>query len=221
MLESWLHLFLPFTRQCWNYSREVLPHDRISEYFIVRLFDNCSLSRLCQSTYLSKTCGLARRDTWIGVSQPELQSYDLIFFGHENSLFGHNRFSTFFFSMKMAESEKIVLASCILDFKDIQVWLRHFSLNLNACRVMTVFYEIPGQIFKTRFKLKCLNQTCISLKSSMQLARTIFLILPSSMRLWPKSEFCGQKKIHKRIRKSWSPWYEKGLSFIQTTKWQR
>ncbi len=41
--------------------------------------------------------------------------------GHENSLFGHNRFSTLFFSMKVAESDKIVLASCILDFKDIQV----------------------------------------------------------------------------------------------------
>ena len=48
-------------------------------------------------------------------------SDDLIFFGHENSLFGHNRFSIFFFSLKVAESEKIVLANCILDFKDIQV----------------------------------------------------------------------------------------------------
>ncbi len=45
----------------------------------------------------------------------------LIFFGHKNSLFGHNRFSTLFFSMKTVESEKIVLASCIIEFKDIQV----------------------------------------------------------------------------------------------------
>ncbi len=136
---------------------------------------------------------------------------DLIFFGHENSLFGHNRSSTFVFSMKMAESEKIVLASCILDFKDIQVWLRHLSLNLNACRkiVMTVFYEIPGQILKKtvislqalRFKLKCLDQSCISSKSSMQLAWTIFSDSATfnekkrlENRLWPRSEFSWPKK---------------------------
>ncbi len=116
------------------------------------------------------------RPPGLGLPRP---NYDLIFFGHENSLFGHNRFSTLFFSMKVAESEIIVLANCILDFKDIQVWLRHFSLNLNACRVMTVFFKIPGQILKKSvitlqalwFKLKCLDQTCISLKSSMQFAR--------------------------------------------------
>jgi hypothetical protein len=70
------------------------------------------------------------------------------FFGHENSLFGHKRFSTLLFSMKVAESEKIVLASCIIEFKDLSVLLRHFSLNLNACRVITVFFEVPGQIFE-------------------------------------------------------------------------
>jgi hypothetical protein len=45
----------------------------------------------------------------------------LIFFRHKNSLFRHNRFSTLFFSMKIAESGKIVLVSCIIDFKDIHV----------------------------------------------------------------------------------------------------
>jgi hypothetical protein len=45
----------------------------------------------------------------------------LIFFRHRNSFFRHNRFSTLFFSMKIAESGKIVLVSCIIDFKDIQV----------------------------------------------------------------------------------------------------
>ncbi len=91
---------------------------------------------------------------------------DIFFFGHKNSLFGHNRFSTLFFSMKVAESEIIVLANCILDFNDIQVWLRHFSLNLNDCRVMMVFYKIwPGILKKTiitrqvlRFKLNCLDK---------------------------------------------------------------
>ena len=41
--------------------------------------------------------------------------------------------------MKMAESEKIVLVSCIVDFGDIQVWLRRFTLNLNACKVMNPY----------------------------------------------------------------------------------
>ncbi len=79
---------------------------------------------------------------------PSSKTQWCIFFGHENSLFGHNQFSTLFFSMKVAESEKIVLASCIIGFKDIHVWLRHFSLNLNACKVMTVFFKIPGEILK-------------------------------------------------------------------------
>jgi hypothetical protein len=43
----------------------------------------------------------------------------LILFLHKNSLFRHNRFSAIFFSMKIAESDKIVLVSCIIDFKDI------------------------------------------------------------------------------------------------------
>ncbi len=47
--------------------------------------------------------------------------YDTFFFRHKNSLFRHNRFSTIFFSMKIAESGKIVRVSCIIDFKDIQV----------------------------------------------------------------------------------------------------
>jgi hypothetical protein len=73
---------------------------------------------------------------------------------------------------------------------------------------MTVFSEIPGQILKKtvitlralRFKLKYLNQTCISLKSSMQLVRTIFsdsAIFNEKKRvenrLWPKKEFLWPK----------------------------
>jgi hypothetical protein len=75
---------------------------------------------------------------------------------------------------------------------------------------MTVFFKISGQILKKtvitlqalRFKLKCLNQTCISLNSIMQLARTIFSDSAIFMekkrvenRLWPKSEFLWPKKI--------------------------
>ncbi len=100
--------------------------------------------------------------------------------------------------------------NCIIDFKDIQVWLRHFSLNLNACKVVTVFFKIPGKILKKtvttlqalRFKLKCLNQTCISLKSIMQLISTFFSDSATFIenkrvenRLWPKIEFLWPKKI--------------------------
>jgi hypothetical protein len=37
---------------------------------------------------------------------------------HRNALFRHNRFLTLFFSMKAAESGKIVLRSCIIDFNE-------------------------------------------------------------------------------------------------------
>ena len=50
------------------------------------------------------------------------------FFCHKNSLFAHNRFSILVFSIKMAESEKIVLVSCIIDSKDIQGLIKHVCL---------------------------------------------------------------------------------------------
>jgi hypothetical protein len=53
-------------------------------------------------------------------------SDDLFYFRHRNFLFRHNRFSALFFSMKVEESEKIDLVSlesCIIDFKDKQVWI--------------------------------------------------------------------------------------------------
>ena len=43
------------------------------------------------------------------------------FFVHKNSLFAHNQFSSLFFSMKMTQSEKIVLVSCFIDFDNMQV----------------------------------------------------------------------------------------------------
>jgi hypothetical protein len=73
----------------------------------------------------------------------------IYFFSPQNSRFGHNRFSTLFFS------QKIVLVSCIIDLKDIQVWLRQFSLNLNVCKVMMVFFKIwPDKIKKVIIPLQ-------------------------------------------------------------------
>jgi hypothetical protein len=45
---------------------------------------------------------------------------DIFFFRHKIH-FRHNRFSTLFFSMKGAESGKIVLVICIIEFKDKQI----------------------------------------------------------------------------------------------------
>jgi hypothetical protein len=60
-----------------------------------------------------------------------------------------------------------------------------------------------------RFKLKCLNQTCISLKSNMQFTRTFFFYSATFIekkrvenRLWPKSEFLWPKKIHHLVDRS-------------------
>ena len=73
-----------------------------------------------------------------------------LFFCLKNSLFSHTRFATLFFSMKLTESEKIVLVSCIIDFDDIQVWLSMFSSNINACKVMMVFFKIWPENIKNQ-----------------------------------------------------------------------
>ena len=108
--------------------------------------------------------------------------------------------------MKMAESENIVLVSCIIDFEDMQVLLRLFSLSLNACKIMMVFFKFwPGNIKKASISLagiNILNETCISSKSMMQHSKThfsdsaIFIEKKTvEIRLWAKSEFSWAKKI--------------------------
>ena len=46
---------------------------------------------------------------------------DIFFFVHQIQTFVYPRLSTTFFSLKVAESEKIVLQYCIIDFNDKQV----------------------------------------------------------------------------------------------------
>ncbi len=67
-----------------------------------------------------------------------------------------------------------------------------------------------------RFKLMYLNQTCISLKSIMQLARTVFFDSATFIvkkriknRLWPKSDFLWPKQ-NKMVRRT--PLLGQGLS---------
>ena len=82
----------------------------------------------------------------------------------------------------MAELEKIVLESCIVDFDDIQGSLRLYSLSLNASKVMMLFFKFwPENIKKTiitldvlRLKLNSLNETFTSSKSIVQLVKTKF-----------------------------------------------
>ena len=61
--------------------------------------------------------------------------------------------------MKMAELGQNVLASCIIDFDDIQqLCLRQFCLNLNICKVMTIFFKFwPKKIRKTVITLQILR----------------------------------------------------------------
>ena len=107
---------------------------------------------------------------------------DAFVFPHKNAPSPHNRFSTHFFSMKIAEFWKMVLVSSIIDFDDIQFWLRQFCLNLNTFKVTAVFLIFLGQNMKKivvtlqilTFKQNWLSQSWISSKSIMQLTKTIF-----------------------------------------------
>jgi hypothetical protein len=67
------------------------------------------------------------------------------YFATKIHFFATIAFLLFFFSMKVAESGKIVLGSCIIDMKEFK--FRQFRLNLNACKVM-VFLKFSGQILK-------------------------------------------------------------------------
>ena len=104
-----------------------------------------------------------------------------------------------------------VLVSCIIDFDDIQLCLRQFCLNLNICKVMTIFFKFwPKKIRKTvitlqilKFKQNGLSQSWISSKSIMQLTKTIFqnsaIFIEKKCienRLWGKSAFFWGKRIN-------------------------
>ena len=61
--------------------------------------------------------------------------------------------------MKMPELKKNVLVSCIIDFDDIQLCLRHFCLNLNICKDMNIsklnIVEIDNVAYKDHFSEFC------------------------------------------------------------------
>ena len=115
--------------------------------------------------------------------------------------FAHNRFSTFFFKMKITESEKIVLVNCIINFEDIHISLRPFSLILNTCKVMEAFLIFSGQNLKKttitlqalRLKLNGLNEICTSSKLIMQPIEKKTVVVRK------KVNFCGQKDFIHRL----------------------
>ena len=161
-----------------------------------------------------------------------LAAHDTFFFPHKNALFPHNRFSTHFFSMKMAELGKNVLVSCIIDLDDIQLWLWQFCLNLNICKVMTIFFKFwPKKNRKTaitllilRFKQNYLSQSWISSKSIMQLTKTIFqnsaIFIEKKWvenRLWGKSAFFWGKRINSLAARSKAGNFSLGL--VQRPPW--
>ena len=60
--------------------------------------------------------------------------------------------------MKMAELWGNVFVSCIINFDDIQLCLRQFCLNLNICKVMTIFFKsLPKKIRKIATTLQILR----------------------------------------------------------------
>ncbi len=81
--------------------------------------------------------------------------------------------------MKIAEPGKNRLSNLHDRF---QRYTRLIKTVLNACKVMMVSLKFSDLNLKKtiitlqalRFKLNCLNQTCVSLKSILQLAKTIF-----------------------------------------------
>ena len=84
--------------------------------------------------------------------------------------------------MKMAESGKIVLASCIIDFEDVQLLIKTVHDESQCLQSYDGLLEFLGQILKKviitlqalRFIMNSLNQSCTSSKSIMQLTRTSF-----------------------------------------------
>ena len=68
-----------------------------------------------------------------------------------------------FYSLFLNEDGRIrgKRLSCIIDFDDIQLCLRQFCLNLNICKVTTIFFKswpkkirktVPMQLTKTNFQ---------------------------------------------------------------------
>jgi hypothetical protein len=137
---------------------------------------------------------------------------DIFLFRDKIPLFRHNRFSTLFFSMKVAESGS--LSKLLCRFQRYTSFIMTVQLESQCLQNYDVLLEIfrpnflrrPSSLQALRFKLNCLNQACISLKSTMQLTKTSFpdsaaLIEKKRVknRLWRKSKFLWRKKI-KRSR---------------------
>ncbi len=111
------------------------------------VFRSRNLTNHCSDSYL-RIIGIYRYISSMKHHMNFFFSPAFFTFSPQNALFRHNRFSTLSFSMKMTESGKIVLVSFIIDFKEVQVWLRVFSLNFNTYGVMMEFLIFSVQLLK-------------------------------------------------------------------------
>jgi hypothetical protein len=78
----------------------------------------CLHALLCLDVSMARervrACGCKDRPCKVGTNE-------IIFLHHQISLFRHRRFPIVFVSMKITESKKNILGSCIVDFDDVQV----------------------------------------------------------------------------------------------------
>jgi hypothetical protein len=110
--------------------------------------------------------------------------YESIFFALHNF-----RFATVFFFMKIAESKKLVLGRCVIDFDEIKVWLMISSWRLNICKV----YYILLEIFRANVGEECdnfetFNITVVSINQrSMHTVRRDVVVVAGEDSEWRKS----------------------------------
>ena len=96
-------------------------------------------------------------------------SHDAFFFQQKSTFPLQSIFYLFFLNKDgRIRGERLRLSvSFIVEFDDIQLYLRQFGLNLDTCKVMTKFFKFwPKKIRKTvitlqilRFKQNCLSQS--------------------------------------------------------------
>ena len=158
-----------------------------------------------------------------------LFSNELITF-HRNSPLSSTNFLEKFYPFsqwswpeKAAESGKINVASCMVDFEDIQFWIWQVILNLIACKVLTVFLIF----FTPKFEEDCQKFPEFKIQDEQSWSNLYFFEIENANakmifsgsanfqhinkprvenRLWGKGEFlCVGKLRHYYTQRVWKP----------------
>ena len=156
----------------------------------------------------------ATRNSWVQWSERSKQSgwQMMHFFGHKNSLFPSNRFSTVFFSLKSniiwrLQNMKNHLSKLHYRFRRYTSLIKTVeleSLCLQFCEGLLDIFRPPGQILKKtiitlqalKFKLSSLKQTCILSKSIRRVFQIVHWVKDIKTRLRAKSSFLSAKCIY-------------------------